>query len=433
MANVIDYLKEYKDIPLKKEPFNELDALIFARLSYIDFSSIVNNSRIRKRKLVDAINEMLLLKGNSYRFRLEEDKMLIDLLRASLRFKDVYIKGYIKDTDPDLVKQFSAVTFCFTAQAKKFLYISFRGTDGTYTGRKEDFDMSYKDIVPAQEEASKYLRKTLNFSSYKTIYIGGHSKGGNLAIYAASTLRKNIQNNIVGIYCFDSPGFQSEILLRPGFQEIKNKIYHYAPQSSIIGRLLYKDYPTTVISSKKSLLYQHNVYNWEVKKTKIIRENKFTFISNKFDKELKDNLKLMSYSEREEFVNEVFKIVKELSVDDKIDFSGGVVNFAKRFRNILKAESANTQRIIKSLFSRDKEESEVNYVEPVSNKKPVKIIEKIKNAYDKVGEIIKNDKDDIVVMIVSEDNKESKKRKYFKKKNKKDAQEKDEIKYIESK
>ena len=96
MANVIDYLKEYKDIPLKEEPFNELDALIFARLSYIDFSSIVNNSRIRKRKLVDAINEMLLLKGNNYRFRLEEDKMLIDLLRASLRFKDVYIKGYIR-------------------------------------------------------------------------------------------------------------------------------------------------------------------------------------------------------------------------------------------------------------------------------------------------------------------------------------------------
>ena len=369
MENIVDYLKSVKDLLFEEKPFNELDALVLSRLSYIDFRSILKSTKYwSKKKLTDVINEIFIEKEKSnYRFRLKEDMQLLDVLRSSLRYRECYIKSYVYDTVIEEVKQFSAVTFINEEPKQKFMFIAFKGTDGTVTGRKEDFNMAYLETVPAQIEAAKYLKKITRFSSYKTIYVGGHSKGGNLAVYAASQARKNIQNNIKEIYSFDGPGFKDEFLETEGFKNIHEKISLFAPQSSIIGRLLSRNYKTYIVQSKKKLLYQHNIYNWKIENNDFVKLDKFTFLSNKIDKVLKDSLNKTTIEERKAIVDELFDIVKDLSKDDVIDFSDGMLDFFKRFKNTFKGKSKETQELILALFTKSKEESPKLYIKPIKN------------------------------------------------------------------
>ena len=227
--------------------------------------------------------------------------------------------------------------------------------------------MAYLETVPAQIEAAKYLKKITRFSSYKTIYVGGHSKGGNLAVYAASQARKNIQNNIKEIYSFDGPGFKDDFLETEGFINIHEKISLFAPQSSIIGRLLSRNYKTYIVQSKKKLLYQHNIYNWKIENNDFVKLDKFTFLSNKIDKVLKDSLSKTTIEERKAIVDELFDIVKDLSKDDVIDFGDGMLDFFKRFKNTFKGKSKETQELILALFTKSKEESPKLYVKPIKN------------------------------------------------------------------
>ena len=369
MENIVDYLKSIKDLLFEEKPFNQLDALVLSRLSYIDFRSILKSTKYwSKKKLIDVINEIFIEKEKSnYRFRLKEDMQLLDVLRSSLRYRECYIKSYVYDTVIEEVKQFSAVTFINEEPKQKFMFIAFKGTDGTVTGRKEDFNMAYLETVPAQIEAAKYLKKITRFSSYKTIYVGGHSKGGNLAVYAASQARKNIQNNIKEIYSFDGPGFKDDFLETEGFINIHEKISLFAPQSSIIGRLLSRNYKTYIVQSKKKLLYQHNIYNWKIENNDFVKLDKFTFLSNKIDKVLKDSLSKTTIEERKAIVDELFDIVKDLSKDDVIDFGDGMLDFFKRFKNTFKGKSKETQELILALFTKSKEESPKLYVKPIKN------------------------------------------------------------------
>lgn len=369
MENIVDYLKSIKDLLFEEKPFNELDALVLSRLSYIDFRSILKSTKYwSKKKLTDVINEIFIEKEKSnYRFRLKEDMQLLDVLRSSLRYRECYIKSYVYDTVIEEVKQFSAVTFINEEPKQKFMFIAFKGTDGTVTGWKEDFNMAYLETVPAQIEAAKYLKKITRFSSYKTIYVGGHSKGGNLAVYAASQARKNIQNNIKEIYSFDGPGFKDDFLETEGFINIHEKISLFAPQSSIIGRLLSRNYKTYIVQSKKKLLYQHNIYNWKIENNDFVKLDKFTFLSNKIDKVLKDSLSKTTIEERKAIVDELFDIVKDLSKDDVIDFGDGMLDFFKRFKNTFKGKSKETQELILALFTKSKEESPKLYVKPIKN------------------------------------------------------------------
>ena len=41
MANLLDYLDWRGDLPLSRDPFNEVDNLILAELSFVDFGGIV--------------------------------------------------------------------------------------------------------------------------------------------------------------------------------------------------------------------------------------------------------------------------------------------------------------------------------------------------------------------------------------------------------
>lgn len=393
MTDVFEYLKKYGNISFKDEEFNEIDGLIFSRLSYIDFSSYIKPSKYFSSKNLNKLIKTTSILKDDNRFRLKEDLLILEQISYSSRFKDIFIKSYVKKTDKDDVKQFSATTFFNKTKNNKFLIVSFRGTDGSYTGWKEDFELSYKSSIPAQDESKVYLKKITRYSNYRKVIVTGHSKGGNLAIYASSFLNPK---RLLKIYAYDSPGFNKDFLNRKNFQRIKHLIKHYTPQSSIIGRLLYRDYETTIVDSNKALLNQHNLYNWNIENNHFKTLDKFTYFSNKIDNMVKTNLQTMTYDQKVEFVETLFSLVKEMTEDDMIQFGSSIFNFALRFRKVLANKSEETKKLLSLLFKNgDKKDENTHFkVEPIKNKKvgPFLTLKDIfKKEESKANDIIDND------------------------------------------
>ena len=173
-------IKEYAQSEFRKfeeSEFCEVDSLVLAQLSYMFFDKIVGSIDDKKRpvKIKDAymlehMPDML----NTVRLP-EENKKLLCALSGNPRFRDIKMNWYVNEVDSNTEKQFSAVCFILD---RKTAYVAFRGTDATFVGWKEDFNMAFMDKIPAQEQAVEYL----NFVSKKlprSLIIGGHSKGGN--------------------------------------------------------------------------------------------------------------------------------------------------------------------------------------------------------------------------------------------------------------
>ena len=392
MANIIDYLKKYGNVSFKDEKFNELDAAIFARLSYIDFSDFIKAKKYFSKKALTKVAANILALQDSTRFKLKEDNILLQEITNSTRYKNIYIFAYVKETDQAKVKQFSAISFLNKDKTNNFLIISFRGTDGTYTGWKEDFEMCYKPFIPSQKESEKYAKKLTRFSLKKKIILVGHSKGGNLAVYSSIFLNpKKIQS----VYIFDSPGFNKSFLNEEGFKHIKDKIIAFAPQTSIIGRLLYQDYKITIVDSEKTLFNQHNLYNWNIEEVQFKKLDKFTYLSNKIDDVVKHNLEKLSYDEKVEFVESLFGIIKEMSKDDVIQFEDNLWSFFLRFNKILKTKSEETKKLIYSIFKKDKNSEPIKRIEPLKNKdsKIKEFFNRFKKEKRDIPDIIENEID----------------------------------------
>ncbi len=365
MENIINYFEKNKDVTFTKEDFNELDGMIFARFSYINFEKFVSKRKYGNIKFIDVINNIFLEDGYEKRFRNKSDLKLLDLVRSSLRYKDVYLRNFVDIKLKENTKQFAAVTFFNKDKNNKFLIVSFKGTDGTVTGWKEDFNMAYLEKIPSQEESFKYLDKALNFTRFKRVYVVGHSKGGNLAIYSSSMLNKKKSSLIKYIYAYDSPGFNKEFYSNSNFYSIKNKIKFYAPVCSIIGRLLIGNYDVNIVDSAKQVLYQHDVYNWKIDGKSLVKLEKFNFLSNKIEALVTDRMNSLNGEEKKEFVEELFKIVENFSKDDVIMMDKGITNFFLKIKKVVKDSDEKTKNIFDKLFKNKTKNKDVKQIEKV--------------------------------------------------------------------
>ncbi len=365
MENIINYFEKNKDVTFTKEDFNELDGMIFARFSYINFEKFVSKRKYGNIKFIDVINNIFLEDGYEKRFRNKSDLKLLDLVRSSLRYKDIYLRNFVDIKLKENTKQFAAVTFFNKDKNNKFLIVSFKGTDGSVTGWKEDFNMAYLEKIPSQEESFKYLDKALNFTRFKRVYVVGHSKGGNLAIYSSSMLNKKKSSLIKYIYAYDSPGFNKEFYSNSNFYSIKNKIKFYAPVCSVIGRLLIGNYDVNIVDSAKQVLYQHDVYNWKIEGKSLVKLEKFNFLSNKIEALVTDRMNSLNGEEKKEFVEELFKIVENFSKDDVIMMDKGITNFFLKIKKVVKDSDEKTKNIFDKLFKNKSKNKDVKQIEKV--------------------------------------------------------------------
>lgn len=324
MNNILDYLKWRGDISFEEKPFNEIDNLILARISYLPFEKILeNNKPITIENAYKLSNNRI--KENDY--LLLKDVELFELLSNCRRYKNLKLINFVNDFSVELEKQFAAITILLP---KNYIYVSFRGTDDTIIGWKEDFNMAFLNNVPAQVEALKYLNN-VKVHFLNKILVGGHSKGGNLAVYSSMYANRKIKNRIELITNIDGPGFLEEIVNSSSYKEIENKVKTYIPQTSIIGKLLnFDDGYITVKSNAKSIM-QHDIYSWEVDINEFIYLEDVDNESKQIDKIITEWLSSLSLEKRKKMINIIFQM---LGAADVLTFKELQRNWYKSFSSI---------------------------------------------------------------------------------------------------
>jgi len=263
MSNIIEYV-ENEMKTFRQKGFNSLDSLVLSQLTYIKFERIVpyitdKGPAVCIRELLKAeLFESLFLNVNEP----EKNRRLLVAAAASPRFRDLKMKYYASTHDAVLEKQFAAVTYFLDDRT---IYAAFRGTDTTLVGWKEDFNMAFISPVPSQESGVRYLEIVAKiFPRPKKIILGGHSKGGNIAEYAAIKCKPSVQERIISIYDHDGPGFKDSMFESAEFHKIKDRIHKTVPQDSLVGMLFENHENYSVVESKRFGIMQHDPFSWSV-------------------------------------------------------------------------------------------------------------------------------------------------------------------------
>lgn len=341
MTNVFDYLLWRGDLTLEQSPFQDVDGLILTCLSYHFFTEVLEQYDATPVRIEELAQKVKDLPQEKLRMRDPQDVVLLQLMGKSQRFKNMEVCFYVDHVDLEKEAQFSAITILL---GDGTFFIAYRGTDLTLIGWKEDFNMSFLDFVPAQIAAAAYLLYVSKNLPGK-MRIGGHSKGGNLAVFASAVSPQKIQERILCIYNHDGPGFQEGMLRFRGYKEIVPKIYSFVPESSIIGMLMSRQGGYTVVKSAEKGLLQHDPYSWEVSGKDFIRLESVSIESKFWDKTLKSWLKSLTPEKREKFVDALFELLSLTHADDQGEVVLSPLN-AYRTLQTLKDEDEETKKVI---------------------------------------------------------------------------------------
>ena len=320
---LLDYLQWRNDVPLSVSPFNEVDNIILAYLSYIDFEKL--------RQEWDGFCDLKgLFQSFCEEHSLEEIKtagqfterapLLLKEMMEGERFLDTKLGYYAVDFDRDQVKQFAALVFSLPDGTN---YVSFRGTDETITGWKEDFLMSCQSETAGAKEAVDYFNKVAKALEGEFI-LGGHSKGGNFAMYAAAFCESQHKERILKVYNNDGPGFRDEVIQTNEFQEMLPKILTVAPQSSIIGQLLSNPAEQRVIRSTAKGILQHDAMTWEAEKDRLV-PSELDELSHYAKTTLGSWLESMDDESRESLCTTAFSLIESTKSETFIEFSADLV------------------------------------------------------------------------------------------------------------
>ena len=325
MSTIFDYLKEVTYDSIYDRPFTELDVLALTELTYLPFGHIVpqgDTTGIPVR-LSDA---MELIERTTNFIVTNQHLHLVDELATSKRFKNIKLLNYVDEYDPDVQKQFAAMTYRLTMDV--YLVI-FRGTDDTLIGWKEDFHMTYMDHVPAQKRAASYLQHVMKEFPKGRFMVAGHSKGGNLAAYACTYLPDYLFERVDAIYCYDAPGLNKAIIETEGYQRVAHLIHRFVPQGSIVGMMLEVPEPATIVKSRAfGGFAQHDAFTWMVEKDTFVTLDQTSPDSQQTDETLKQWVREVPDSQLKKFFDTFFGLFLDAgitSINDLMDLK----NFSK--------------------------------------------------------------------------------------------------------
>ena len=333
MGNIMDYISWRGDLTFAQSPFNEVDNLILACFSYVNLDRIPAVTRqkgIELKKLVKEFKKLHTIK------ELEADKSFIRLapfmmfeMAESVRFGNCVIRNYVNEIVTEVEQQFSAVEIVLDDGTS---YISFRGTDDTIIGWKEDFNLS-TGVVPAQKRAVEYMQRISDKAS-GMLRVGGHSKGGNLAIYG-SVMCKSVHDKILEIYSNDGPGFSKEFQESPETAEMMPKIIRIIPEYSIIGTLLEHEKQPIIVASTSRGLLQHDGFSWEVQGPGLVRRDSLNKTALRFIEILHKWIDGMDMEQKRLLIEDLFATLQASGYENLSEVqSGGLKSLAAMVKRL---------------------------------------------------------------------------------------------------
>jgi len=345
--NIIDYLKINGHKSFSKLPFNEIDALVLAQLSYLEYNKIHTSFEdVIDTANLNSYETSILLSKREFGDVLNDEKLIREFLSLK-RYYGVKFANYIKDYDN---KQFSAITFVFS----DFICVSYMGTDDSIIGWKEDFSMSYLPNIPSQLEGVKYLEKIAKIYD-KPIVLTGHSKGGNIAIYTYLNCSEDIQKRILKVYSYDAPGFNKEFIDINKYQDKKDVIDIYIPESSIIGLIMHPIDEYKIVASNKIFVFQHNIYNWQVDEFGFVYKDNLTKKSQVFSKSNKEWIEDFTNEEKKIFFENIFALFEDNQIVSILElrknFKNKVTKIIDSSNKISLENKQVMKKIIKNMIS----------------------------------------------------------------------------------
>jgi hypothetical protein len=360
MGTIMDYLEWRGDLRFSQYPFNDIDAMILAMLTYLPLNGIVPATGSNKKISFSEVADHFSSKSGSKTKKIPKintsvsaamDSDLVELFLAaahSERFNTIQLSRFEAKTDFAAGEQFAAVTFTLPG-IKREKVIAFRGTDNTLIGWKEDMEMAYMEQIPAHESACRYLKRSMDILPGK-VTVCGHSKGGNLAVYAGSRMKQINQAKLSRIINFDGPGFSFSLVPRASFTHCEHKVVNYIPEESVVGVMLEQVGKRHVVASTAHSIYQHYALTWKVAGAKFI-EGSLSNTAKLLEDTLETWLKELSLEKRKTFTDALFDILgaSEGKTVDPVDHLKDINQIIKNYSQLDESTKKLLSEVISSL------------------------------------------------------------------------------------
>ena len=310
MANIHEYLIWRGDVPFTVSPFNEVDALVLSELAYTDFHGVLSEEG-EQRITVEEARRLFWEKHTREEIMAMDSytktaPFLMDEMAGKGRFGGTVMAYYYDVIDTNVDVQLAALTFYLPDGTA---FVAFRGTDDTVVGWKEDFNLSYMLATEGQRRAAEYLTRHFSGQSI-SIRVGGHSKGGNLAMYAAVCAEKAVRDRIIAVYNNDGPGFLKEFTETEAYRDMVPRFICTVPEKAVIGTLLNSKAFQHVVKSTASGIFQHDGFSWNVLGNRFVEVDRRSDSSIALEMTLHQWLEEQNESNRRTFVNTMFGLLE---------------------------------------------------------------------------------------------------------------------------
>ncbi len=339
LPNMMDYLTWRGDLTLSAAPWCEVDSLIMASFSYNQLGDHAVSAAPEALRDVAPLLDLKERTGNVY-FR--QWRELLYAMADSERFGAIGLHDYVDVVDPARAMQFAAVTALLPDGNE---YVAFRGTDSTLVGWREDLNMSFESPVPAQEEAVVYLERAC-LNARGGVLVGGHSKGGNLAAYAAAHVSPKAQSRLIGVYSFDGPGLDDATMASPGYARIQPVLRSILPRSSIVGLLMAYHPDYRVVQSDAVWLHQHDAFTWQLDGPRFALLRQVDAASQLMDETLHGWLKACTPEQRRAFVDALFTLLTATGASTLAEMSSEKLRSAASILGAVRELDADARRML---------------------------------------------------------------------------------------
>lgn len=345
---IVEYIKNYGDYTFAEKPLNHVDSLALCQFCYLKFDGLVplvteNKRSVTVRQLASDKDFDGLFADERFE---KQNRALFGAMLHSKRFSGMKMNCYINIVEEEWETQFSAITFLL---GDSTMYIAYRGTDETIVGWKEDFNMAFQSPVPGQAYAVKYLNMVMGRLPNR-FYLGGHSKGGNLAVYAAMNCPEAEQERIIRIYSMDGPGFRPEVLEKYKYEAVEERIVKILPHSSLVGMLFETTDHYKVVESRTFGLLQHDPFTW------LIEGDDFKYVkglygSRRFaDDTLNEWVRSLDDKQRRIFVDTLYQVVSASKAENLIELTADWKKSMMGIVTAMKEVDGETQKAIKRII-----------------------------------------------------------------------------------
>ena len=340
MNNILDYLDWRGDVPISFDGFNEVDNLLLSELSFLDLAGIVPG--------MDEEGDVVLCDAAQRYFARTDGKepdgawvltekipRLFARMAAAPRFASMRLSMFEEQHDEQREQQFAAL--CFEV-GDGTVYVAFRGTDNTLLGWKEDLNMSFLDAIPSQESAAAYLAYAAQRFGQRRLRVGGHSKGGNLAVFSAVYADGAVQDRIEMVYSNDGPGFLRDITQTAEYRRVARRILKLVPQSSVVGTLLEGEHVSQVVHSNAIGVMQHDGFSWEVCGTQFVHLAQASAEGKWFEQTFDAWAAELSAPQREAFADALYGVLTSTGARTLSDLNAeklkSAVGILKSYKNL---------------------------------------------------------------------------------------------------